>query len=185
MQAPAVCFTRRGPLVCWSVLGRISCGAKIQLVESICVPVVSVTLLVLAYWVGMGGGGGGGIWLTPVVPLSRLAFNWARELLTVSEELDELVLLLEDVESVVSLELSSEVMGGGGGGGICPMKLRAELVLSLLELELLESESSRSPKSAEEESPLLVLSESEPPRLVACWIWLKVAAADSVSPAAM
>jgi hypothetical protein len=156
-------------------------AAGVQLTELIFVPVVSVVLSVYCVGIGGGGGGGGIIWVTPVVPLSRLALRRAKELLTASE-LDELVLLVEDVESDEVLELSSK---GIGGGGIWPMKLRAESELVLPLLELLESESSKSPKSAEEESPLLAPPESGPPRLVACWISLKVAAAESVSPEAM
>jgi hypothetical protein len=64
------------------------------------------------------------------------------------------------------------------------MKLKAVLVLQLLlVLALLVSESSREPKSLSDESLLCPSSpEPGPPRLVACWMSLKVTAAEVVSP---
>ena len=58
------------------------------------------------------------------------------------------------------------------------------MLLELEESEELFRESSRDAKSAKSEL-VSALLEPGPPRLVACWISLKVEAAESVSPEVM
>jgi hypothetical protein len=111
----------------------------------------------------------------------------------VLEESVEALAVEEEVLLTVELVLSDDVLsllsetigGGGGGGGIWDIKLSAVVVLlESDEADELERES-RSELKSLEDVVLLEVTAAGPPRLVACWISLNVAAAELVSPDAM